>query len=1154
MTAEFHKQHRPSQAGRKKDKKAGPGKAAVRQNPKAFAVYRGSKAAKSGQRTADKKEAKFHVPLVNRTPDLDPPPLVVAIVGPPNVGKSTLIRSLVKRFSRQNLSKVSGPITVVSGKSRRITLLECPNDLGAMIDVAKIADLVVLLIDASYGFEMETFEFLAIASSHGMPKVIGAMTHLDTFTSPEALKKSKHALKHRWWSETHSGVKLFSLSGVVGGNSQTPGDSRTPLYYPRDVLNLSRLLAVAKPRPIIWKNTNSYLLIDRIEDLTPPDILREAPHSDRKVALYGWTRGCTLRPPLNISTPISAHVPGIGDLSLNSITRLEDPCPTPERLKASLKAPVEADQKQSKRPRATLKDLERRLYAPMADVAGILYDKDAVYLDIPDSRANINEDGELTILDELKGTSFQSLDDRLRKSDVQMFSKKSPTFMVENEESDYDTYGGEEDILNESDDAYSTDINAVDEYGSADEANDMLDASCSEEDSDIEQFYNNDESGDPIDLFTKFEAQDDHLCLKDEDNPAFLDSKWKEALASRRKAMPPARSSIQAQVYGDYISSKSEFNSARANRAIKSGSKRLFSDSEESDLENVATDVESEANDGFFTLNKSANSPSNDQEINPNDITDASDLQALDVLKRTRFVSGAMNGSQGFSESEDFEDLEKGLAGGLSDGDDEDAKDELSKKKTDIKKRFDIEYDTGKRTLTSKEMKIAEDDDMFAAAKRSMAAQEALNRAAFEDESVDVSDQIRGFLPGTYVRIILEKAPAELIEYFDPSFPIIVGVVPFGSENAKFGTIHARVKKHRWHETILKSDEPLIWSAGWRRFQSIPLFYTHDRGARVDSGASRRRMIKYTPRHSHCMAAFYGPLLPNNTGIVACRSVKSTCSGWRLALTGISLESSSSADGDDQQKSGLVKKLKLTGTPLKIAKHTALIKDMFNSALEVAKFEGAALRTVSGIRGSIKKAVHEGPAGTFRATFEDKLLMSDIVFLRAWTQISPRSYYNPITSLLLRNKSDWVGMRLNWEIRRALDAPKPASQKPSSVYDTRSTEEDRTQHRRFNPLHIPKKLEESLPFASKPKMQTASAKTNKKQPINQALAVIRDEKEKKVASLIQELGTLKHARDEKRKLEEQKKRKLLQEKQNKKMSKEETKKPSWISKKNKSSR
>lgn len=48
------------------------------------------------------------------------------------------------------------------GKKRRITFIECNNDINCMIDLAKVCDLVLLLIDASFGFEMEIFEFLNI--------------------------------------------------------------------------------------------------------------------------------------------------------------------------------------------------------------------------------------------------------------------------------------------------------------------------------------------------------------------------------------------------------------------------------------------------------------------------------------------------------------------------------------------------------------------------------------------------------------------------------------------------------------------------------------------------------------------------------------------------------------------------------------------------------------------------------------------------------------------------------------------------------------------------------------------------------------------------------------------------------------------------------
>jgi len=94
-----------------------------------------------------------------------------------------------------------------------------------------------------------------------------------------------------------------------------------------------------------------------------------------------------------------------------------------------------------------------------------------------------------------------------------------------------------------------------------------------------------------------------------------------------------------------------------------------------------------------------------------------------------------------------------------------------------------------------------------------------------------------------------------------------------------------------------------------------------------------------------------------------------------------------------------MKKLKLIGEPYKIVKNTAFVKGMFNSALEVSKFSGAQIKTVSGIRGSIKKAVKEGaPDGAFRATFEDKILKSDIVFCRTWYQVDIPKFCNPVVA------------------------------------------------------------------------------------------------------------------------------------------------------------
>ena len=368
--------------------------AARARNPKAFVFASRGKARAARARTAERDQRRMHAPAAEREPE-EPPPLVVLVQGPPGVGKTTLIRCLVRHYARQELKDPRGPVTVVAGKARRLTFLECPPDLPSMLDAAKFADLVLLLVDGAFGFEMETFEFLNMLQAHGFPKVMGVLTHLDGFRDAKALKKTKKALKHRFWAEVYSGAKLFYLSGLRHGKYLKREVHNLVrrwvvcwvvcclvhcvaqlllIYYlllftpPRPAPNLpptlhpprqARFVSVMKTRPLGWRGAHPYLLADRVEDATPAAALAADPLCDRDVLLMGWLRGAAWRP-----GAVAGHVAGVGDFRAGAIEAeaLPDPCPPPGKGGG----------------RRGLGDRQRLLHAPMSDVGGLLYDRDAM--------------------------------------------------------------------------------------------------------------------------------------------------------------------------------------------------------------------------------------------------------------------------------------------------------------------------------------------------------------------------------------------------------------------------------------------------------------------------------------------------------------------------------------------------------------------------------------------------------------------------------------------------------------------------------------------------------------------------------------------------------------------------------------------------------
>jgi ribosome biogenesis protein BMS1 len=90
---------------------------------------------------------------------------------------------------------------------------------------------------------------------------------------------------------------------------------------------------------------------------------------------------------------------------LQEVDALPDPCPTPQQGTAIAEAAAAADAASAgggnsaaaapaaRARRRSLQDKERLIHAPMSDVGGMLFDKDAVYIDLPDWKVSRQHTG-----------------------------------------------------------------------------------------------------------------------------------------------------------------------------------------------------------------------------------------------------------------------------------------------------------------------------------------------------------------------------------------------------------------------------------------------------------------------------------------------------------------------------------------------------------------------------------------------------------------------------------------------------------------------------------------------------------------------------------------------------------------------------------------
>lgn len=491
-----------------------------------------------------------------------------------------------------------------------------------------------------------------------------------------------------------------------------------------------------------------------------------------------------------------------------------------------------------------LNDTERLVYAPFSGVGGIVYDKDAVYIELggshshhkknrdSDTQQQIGYSSNNAYLNTIIGTQ-NTIDSKLSAGKLKLFT------------SDKEGLSGDEEEMSESE---------QDQDESGTESEDSEENLGSEDSEDSEENLDSEDS----------EDSEDNFLLKSK-----VDMKLRAAQMFEKNRNK--HQNWSKLVYG---------NDQGENQSVPDIGSSMLDDEE---------------NDDFFTVKKAKDEPIksdnskymtslNDWTIKKDKSGEQDVGPAFDSIKDC-FVTGQWDKSQdaetrlredeelgagGDDDEEllgDFEDYETGevhRAGDKQNEADEEnsgrvvdnnernrrkPKSELTKrerlleKKRRIKEMFDKEFDETKGGGDVTESVY------YDFLKQEASKQSELNRLEFEKMDDEQRVKYEGFKPGMYVRVEIKSMPVEFLANFDATDLVIVGSLDLNESN--IGLIQVRLKKHRWHDRILKNGDPLMISLGWRRFQTVPIFYIQDHNM-------RNRFLKYTPQHMHCHACFWG--------------------------------------------------------------------------------------------------------------------------------------------------------------------------------------------------------------------------------------------------------------------------------------------------------
>ncbi|KAK5645758.1 hypothetical protein RI129_004222 [Pyrocoelia pectoralis] len=233
-------------------------------------------------------------------------------------------------------------------------------------------------------------------------------------------------------------------------------------------------------------------------------------------------------------------------------------------------------------------------------------------------------------------------------------------------------------------------------------------------------------------------------------------------------------------------------------------------------------------------------------------------------------------------------------------------------------------------------------------------------------KSLDCKD---GVLPGWYIRIHVKDVSQPLWSTFEETKAplILIGLL---QHEHKMSVTNTVLKRTPTYEGPIKSKERLIFQCGYRRFIVNPIFSEHTNGKKY-------KYERYFQPNSTVVASFYAPIQFPPAPTLCFKEVDN-----KLVLVAHGNLLSSNPDRL------VIKRIVLSGHPLKINKRSAVVRFMFFNREDILYFRPIKLRTKYGRIGHIKEAL--GTHGHMKCVFDGQLKSMDTVVMNLYKRIFPK--------------------------------------------------------------------------------------------------------------------------------------------------------------------